>query len=149
MKILLNFNFNSLCILLVIFKVKKCFAKRADLLVLVSVTRTVFLLTLSHYHDKQKPTPQHHTQSIAPTGCKSKDSPPSPQVPHCVRIFVTLWIVASQAPLSMEFSSKDTRAGCHFLLPGIFLSQGLNLCLLRLLNWQADSLPLSYLGSPL
>ena len=78
MKILLNFNFNSLCILLVIFKVKKCFAKRADLLALVSATRAVFLLTLSHYRDKQKPTPQHHTQSVAPTGCNSKDSPPSP-----------------------------------------------------------------------
>ena len=34
------------------------------------------------------------------------------------------------------------------LLQGIFLTQGLNLCLLCLLHWQADSLPLSYLGSP-
>ena len=33
--------------------------------------------------------------------------------------------------------------GCHFLLQGIFLSQGLNL---RLLHRQADSLPLSHLG---
>ena len=31
--------------------------------------------------------------------------------------------------------------GCHFLLQGIFPTQGLNLCLLR---WQADSLPLSH-----
>ena len=29
--------------------------------------------------------------------------------------------------------------------PGVFLTQGLNLCLL---HWQADSLPLSYKGSP-
>ena len=28
----------------------------------------------------------------------------------------------------------------HFLLQGIFLTQGLNLCLLRLLHWQASSL---------
>ena len=34
--------------------------------------------------------------------------------------------------------------GCHFLLQGIFLAQGSNL---RLLHWQADSLPLSHQGS--
>ena len=37
---------------------------------------------------------------------------------------------------------------CHFLLQGIFLTQGLNLHLLCLLHWQADSLPLSHMGSP-
>ena len=37
-----------------------------------------------------------------------------------------LWIVASQAPLSMEFSSKNTGVDCHFLLQGIFLTQGSN-----------------------
>ena len=41
--------------------------------------------------------------------------------------------------------SKDTGVGCHFLLQGIFLNQGSNLCLL---HCQADSLPLSHLGSP-
>ena len=37
--------------------------------------------------------------------------------------------------------------GCHFLLQGIFPSQGLNL---RLLLWQEDFffLPLSHLGTP-
>ena len=35
--------------------------------------------------------------------------------------------------------------GCHFLLQGIFLNQGSNLCPL---HCQADSLPLSHLGSP-
>ena len=34
--------------------------------------------------------------------------------------------------------------GCHFLFQEIFLTQGLNLCLL---HWQADSLSLSYQGS--
>ena len=33
---------------------------------------------------------------------------------------------------------KNTRVGCHALLHGIFLTQGLNL---GLLHWQADSLP--------
>ena len=46
------------------------------------------------------------------------------------------------------FSGKNTRVGCHFLLQGIFLTQGPNLHLLCLLHWQANSLPLSQLGSP-
>ena len=40
---------------------------------------------------------------------------------------------------------KNTGVGCYFLHQGIFPTQGLNLCLLL---WQADSLPLSHLGSP-
>ena len=38
--------------------------------------------------------------------------------------------------------------GCPFLLQGIFPTQGANQCLLHLLHWQANSLPLSHLGSP-
>ena len=54
--------------------------------------------------------------------------------PFCV----TLWTVASQALLSMGFSpGKNTRVSCHALLQGIFLTQGSNLCLLRLLHWLA------------
>ena len=45
-------------------------------------------------------------------------------------LFVTPWTVALQAPLSMEFSRQNTRVDCHSLLQGIFLTQGLNLCLL-------------------
>ena len=41
------------------------------------------------------------------------------------------------------FSDKNTGAGCHFLLQGIFPTQESNLCLLRLLHWQAGSLPLA------
>ena len=37
-----------------------------------------------------------------------------------------------------------TGVGCHFLLQGIFLTQGSNPCLLC---WQVDSLPLSHLRS--
>ena len=43
-----------------------------------------------------------------------------------------------------SFPGKNTGAGCHFLLQGIFLIQGPKLCLLR---WQVDSLPLCHLGS--
>ena len=38
---------------------------------------------------------------------------------------------------------KNTGGGCHFLLQDIFLTQGLNLSLLGLLHWQADSLLLA------
>ena len=44
-----------------------------------------------------------------------------------------------------DFPGKDTGVGCHFLLQGTFLTQGLNP---HLLHWQAESLPLSHLGSP-
>ena len=43
-----------------------------------------------------------------------------------------------------DFPGKNTWVGCHFLLRGIFLTQGLNP---RLLHWQAQSLPLSHLES--
>ena len=43
-----------------------------------------------------------------------------------VQLFVTLWTIAHQAPLSMGFSSKNTGVGCHSLLQGIFLTQRSN-----------------------
>ena len=46
-----------------------------------------------------------------------------------------------------DFPCKNPGVGCHFLLQGIFLVQGLNLCLLCLLHWQVDSLPLSQMSS--
>ena len=52
------------------------------------------------------------------------------------------WTVARQAPLSMGFPGKSTGVGCHSFLQGIFPTPESNLCLL---NWQADSLPLSHL----
>ena len=47
-----------------------------------------------------------------------------------------------------DSSGKNIGVGCHVLLQGIFLTQGLNRCLLHLLHGQADSLPLSHLWSP-
>ena len=47
---------------------------------------------------------------------------------------------------SVNFPGRDTEVGCHFLLQGIFLTQGSNL---YLLHRQADFLPLSHLhGCP-
>ena len=48
-------------------------------------------------------------------------------------------------PMNCTPPGKDTGAGCHFLLQGIFPTQGSNS---HLLHWQADSLLLSHLGSP-
>ena len=56
---------------------------------------------------------------------------------------IIAWTVASQAPLSMGFSRQEYWSG-HFLLQGIFSTQGSNPCLL---HWQAGSLPLSHLES--
>ena len=42
--------------------------------------------------------------------------------------------------LSLGFSRQEYWSGCHFLLQGIFLTQGSNP---RLWHWQTDSLPLS------
>ena len=64
------------------------------------------------------------------------------QVLSCVQLFATPWTVARQA-LSMGFSTKNTRVDYHFLLQGIFLTQGSNPCVLDLLHWQAESLLLS------
>ena len=61
---------------------------------------------------------------------------------------VTPWTVACQVPLSMDSPGKNTRVGCHFLLQGLFLTWGSNSWLLQFLYWQADSLPLSHVGSP-
>ena len=58
-----------------------------------------------------------------------------------VQLCVTPWTVARQTPLSTDSPGKSTGVGCHFLLQGIFLTQGSNLCLLHFLHWQAGSLP--------
>ena len=57
---------------------------------------------------------------------------PSPARLHC------LW----------DFWGKNTGVGSHAFLQGIFSTQGLNPCLLSLLHWQAESLPLNHLETP-
>ena len=57
----------------------------------------------------------------------------------CVQLFCDTMDCSPPAPLSMEFPVKTT-VGCHFLLWGIFLTQGSNP---HLLHWQAGSLPLA------
>ena len=43
-----------------------------------------------------------------------------------VRFFETPWAVTYQAPLSMGFSGNSPGVDCHFLLQGIFPTQGSN-----------------------
>ena len=51
-------------------------------------------------------------------------------------------------PWTEDFLGKNPGVGCHFLLQGIFLTQGLNAHLLPLSHWQADSLLLAPPGKP-
>ena len=57
-----------------------------------------------------------------------------------------LWTIQCLYP--WDSPGKNIAVGCHFLLLGIFLTQGSNLHLLNLLLWHMGSLPLRQLGSP-
>ena len=57
-----------------------------------------------------------------------------------------LWPTRLHGP--WDFPGKNTGAGCHSPLQGIFQTQGSNPSLFGLLHWQANSLPRSHLGSP-
>ena len=59
-----------------------------------------------------------------------------------VWLFVTLWIVAHQASLSMGFSRQNIRVGCHFLLQGNLPDPGVEHESLSLPHRQGGSLPL-------
>ena len=58
----------------------------------------------------------------------------------CVRLFVTPWTIVGPSSSAMEFSRQEkfsrqfspTEDSCHFLLQGIFPTQGSNR---HLLNW--------------
>ena len=63
----------------------------------------------------------------------------------CARTDLTLWDHMDCSPpgssVHGDSPGKNTGVGCHALLHGIFPMQGLDLSLLRLLHWQAGSLP--------
>ena len=68
----------------------------------------------------------------------------------CVRLCVTLWTIAHQAPLFHGDSpGNNTGVGCRALPKVIFPTQESNPHLFCLLHWQADSLPLAPHGKPL
>ena len=60
-----------------------------------------------------------------------------------VRLSATLWLLWTARLLCpWDSPGKNTGVNCHFLLQGIFPTQGSNPCLLCLLHRQAGSLPL-------
>ena len=63
----------------------------------------------------------------------------------CVRLFLTLWTVARQAFLSMEFSRQEYWSGSPVPFPGDLSDSGIEP---RSPALQADSLPLIHQGSP-
>ena len=77
------------------------------------------------------------TKSIHLLCCLVTRSCPALLRPHGLQL--------TRLPCPRDFPSQNTGVGYHFLLQGIFLTQGLNPCLL---HWHADSLPLSHQGSP-
>ena len=64
-----------------------------------------------------------------------------------VRLFVTPWIVAYQAPLSIGFSRQEYWNGLPFLSPGTLPDLGTEPVSLGFPTPQTDSLPLCQLGS--
>ena len=65
----------------------------------------------------------------------------------CACSVAQLYLTHARLLCPWEFLGQNTGVGCHFLLQGIFLTQGSNPSLLCLLHWQAGSLSLSHLGS--
>ena len=71
----------------------------------------------------------------------------------CVRLFVTPWTVACQAPLSMGFFRQEYQSGLPCPPPGDLPNPGIKqTCLsyvLCLWHWQMGSLPLAPPGKQL
>ena len=61
-----------------------------------------------------------------------------------VQLLATPWTVATRLLHPWDFPVKNTGVDCHFLLQGIFTTQGSNPCHL---HWQVGFLPLSHEGS--
>ena len=59
-----------------------------------------------------------------------------------------VWLFATKAPLSMEFSRQEYWSGLPFPTPGDLLYPGIEPCLLHLLHWWVDSLPTMPPGKP-
>ena len=66
----------------------------------------------------------------------------------CVQLFVTLWTVCLQAPLSMGFSKQEYWSGLPCPPPGDFPNPGIKPASPTSPALPVDSLPLSHQGSP-
>ena len=67
----------------------------------------------------------------------------------CGWLFAIQWTVAHKAPLPMGFSRQEYWNGLPFPTPGGLLDPGIKPMSPASLHWQADSLPLHHLGSPI
>ena len=119
------------------------------------VHRQLLQPTQTHVHHVQPSYPQ--PSPSPPMYCKSVSS-------YCViteevlcakslQLYPTLWDPTNYSPpgSSVQWDSpgKNIGVGCHGLLQGIFLTQGLNpLSPLCLLHWQTGSLPLAQPAKP-
>ena len=63
-----------------------------------------------------------------------------------VRLFVTPWTVAYEAPLSMEFSRQEYWSGLPYPSPGDLPNPGIEPSSPA---WQADALPSEPAGKPI
>ena len=66
-----------------------------------------------------------------------------------VRLFRIHGLKLTRFLYPWDFPGKNTGVGYDFFLQQIFLTKGSNPCLLHLLHWQVDSLPVSHLGRTL
>ena len=87
------------------------------------------------------------TQSCTPDVLLDPRSLCAKLLQFCLTL-VTLWTVACQAPLSMEFSRQEYWSQFPSSSAGDLPNQGLNVSLLCLLHWQAGSLPLAPPAKP-
>ena len=60
----------------------------------------------------------------------------------CVQLFMTPWIVAHQAPLSMGYSRQEYWSELSCPPPGDLFDPRIETASPVLLHWQADALPL-------
>ena len=117
------------------------------------------LFTFMHWRRKWQPTPVFlpgesqgrgawwaAISGVAKSRTRLKRLSSSSSSHSAVSDFLTPWKVACQSPLSWDYPSKNTSVGYHFLLQGIFLTQGRNLCLM---HCRQILYPLSHQGSPL
>ena len=66
-----------------------------------------------------------------------------------VQLSAAPWTVAHQAPLSIEFLRQEYWSGLPFPAPGHLPNPGIDwICLLSLLHWQVNFLPLMPRGMP-
>ena len=65
-----------------------------------------------------------------------------------VQLFATLWTITPQLSLSMAFSRNEYWRRLSCPPPGVFLTQGLDLCLFCLLHWEMGSLSPAPTGKP-